>query len=237
MNPYSANQMAFQQGGVAHNPHGYAYAAQAQPNFGASLTALAAMSKLGKGFASDSYSSSSSKISIVKYDDHFKEKGWCQKKLEKPDGTRFTEEEIKKNPPLALKFGDKDCQVVLPIPSHEAMCAATKEMIDAYMNNAHIPPTKENRKEAADAISKTLVHKFVSECGYGADKLEKACFDKGIVESQEQQLKRLVAITGAPADAAEMTAYYNADVGDNVTVGASTEPKVPDYTARFRTWP
>lgn len=161
----------FQNGGVSPNPQGYAYGA-ARPYGG--LGVLAQM-QLMKGFSgSGSYSSSSSKVSIVKYDDHFKEKGWCAKNLRKPDGTKFTEEEIKKNPPLALKFGDKECNVVIPIPSHESMCATTKTMVSDFLGSG--VHSDEVKKKASDAISKALLYNYVKQCDHADEKLDPTCF-------------------------------------------------------------
>lgn len=162
----------FQNGGVSHNPQGYAYGA-AQPYGG--LGVLAQM-QLMKGFSGSgsSYSSSSSKVSIVKYDDHFKEKGWCAKNLRKPDGSKFSDEEIKKNPPLGLKFGDKDCNVVIPIPSHEAMCATTKAMVSDFLGSGM--HADDVQKKASEAISKALLYNYVKECDHSDEMLEPTCF-------------------------------------------------------------
>lgn len=197
----------FQSGGVSPNPQGYAYGA-AQPYGG--LGVLAQM-QLMKGFSGSgsSYSSSNSKVSIVKYDDHFKEKGWCAKNLRKPDGSKFTEEEIKKNPPLALKFGDKDCNVVIPIPSHEAMCATTKAMVTDFLGpGVH---TDDVQKKAADAISKALVYNYVVECNHGGETLDPTCFvaddllrDMPTV-SQREQRARFIAEGKMDADAYDST--------------------------------
>ena len=170
----------FQPGGVTPNPQGYAYG---QP-MNSGLSMLAQMQLL-KGFSGDSFSSSSSssKISIVKYDDHFKEKGWCEKNLVKPwaNGVspKFTAEEIKKNPPLALKFSNKDCEVLIPIPSHEAMCTTTQAMVKKYLGAGYASATSEAKKNAAIAISKSLLFNFVEECGYGDRVLGNDCLGLG----------------------------------------------------------
>lgn len=171
-----------QPGGVGHNPQGFAYASA--PNPLANLTAFAAFSKLGKGFGSNSYSSSSPKVSIVKYDDHFKEKGWCEKNLVKPGKEQFSAEEIKKNPPLALKFGD--CDFVVPIPSHEAMCKTTEELLKVRMGSSYKISSSEEKKNAANAISKELLLNFVEECGYGKDALPDEC--RGFAKNVPAQL-------------------------------------------------
>lgn len=172
----------FQPGGVSTNPHGYAQGTVQPYNSGLGL--LAQMQML-KGFeGSGSYSSSSSKVKIVKYDDEFG-KGWCVRNLKKPlpssaaagtaPGT-FTEDEIKKNPPLALKFGDKDCNVLIPIPSHEAMCATTKTMLSEYLGAQANIMTDDQKKKASIRISKALLVNYVSKCNHSDQKLTPACF-------------------------------------------------------------
>lgn len=152
--------------GVSHNAGGYA---QAQPAFAPpNLFQAMMLNAMVKDSGSGSYPSSSSKVSIVKYDDHFKEKGWCVKNL------GLSEEEVKANPPLALKFGD--CPVVVPIPSYLAMCKTTDEMVRASMTAAaYSIATPEKKKEEAKIISYALAKKFKEECGYGDSPLKKEC--------------------------------------------------------------
>lgn len=166
----------FQQGGVSHNPQGYAQGA-VQP-YGGGFGMLAQLQML-KGFeGSGSYSSSSSKVKIVKYDDEFG-KGWCATNLKKPGvgaapGVGFTEDEIKKNPPLALKFGDKDCNVLVPIPSHEAMCTTSKAMLSTFLGTGL--QSEDVKKKGAEAISKALLYNYVSDCGHSDQALTPQCF-------------------------------------------------------------
>lgn len=238
----------FQPGGVAPNPQGTAYPAMQPSGLGNMFTQM----QLLKAFSgsSDSYSSSSSKISIVKYDDHFKKKGadFCYDKLqlEKPDPSnaqntiRLTKEELKENPPLALKFGDKDCHIVLPIPSYKAMCKAAATMVTQYLNHANIGTTSETKKEAADAISQMLLVNFVKQCGYGDDPLNRACYDQGGVdipiESQERQKARLVS--AAPADDRQTVAnnYDTAAPGEQVGHTDAQEAKVAAYRDDIASW-
>ena len=198
--------------------------------------------------SSDSYSSSSSKISIVKYDEYFKKKGkgdhYCHDKLqlEVPDGPgrfrRLTKDELKENPPLALKFGDKECWIILPIPSFLAMCKAAREMVDNFLNEARIGATKEERQAAGDAISGMLLQEFVKSCGYGDKALERKCFDHGFKETQEQQWKRVVAeyraiTNNTLTDAEEIRERYVFDqLGTDALFtikGTSFGKKKPDY--------
>lgn len=147
--------------------YGPAYAPTGVPN----VANFALMSALSKGFSKSS--SSSSKISIVKYDDHFKEKDWCKNHLRKPDGTRFTPEEIKENPPLALKFDD--CPVVVPIPSYLAMHATAKVLIKELMGSTYIGSTEDQQKEVGKKLSEALIKQYVEDCNYDADELSEAC--------------------------------------------------------------
>lgn len=153
-------------GGVTQNPQGFAYG---QP-MNTGLNMFAQMQLL-KGFSGDSYPSSSSKISILKYDDHFKEKGWCEKNLRKSDGTALTAEEVKANPPLCLKFGD--CPVVIPIPSYQGMCATSNHLLRQLMTPAAFDGADAKTKKGhADVLSRALVVQYVEDCGYGADRFE-----------------------------------------------------------------
>jgi hypothetical protein len=150
--------------GVTAKAGGYAQPAYAQPNLFQAMMFNAMVKDSGSG----SYPSSSSKVSIVKYDDHFKEKGWCVKNL------GLTEEEVKNNPPLALKFGD--CPVVVPIPSYKAMCATTDAMVKESMTpGEYAKATPEKKKEEAKIISFALAKKFKEECGYGDSPLKQEC--------------------------------------------------------------
>lgn len=172
----------FQQGGVSTNPQGYAQGA-VQP-YGGGFGMLAQLQML-KGFeGSSSSSSSSSKVKIVKYDDEFG-KGWCAKNLKKPVPSStpaaapgsFSEDELKKNPPLALKFGDKDCNVLIPIPSHEAMCATSKIMLGEYLGATQVSvATEDQKKKASIRISKALLVNYVSKCDHSDQKLSPSCF-------------------------------------------------------------
>ncbi|AAF28324.1 unnamed protein product [Ectocarpus sp. 4 AP-2014] len=247
----------FQPGGVSPNPQGTAYPAiqsTGMSNFGNMFAQMQMIKAFNK--SSDSYSSSSSKVSIVKYDDHFKKNGadFCYDTLKltkngvnaagAPISTRLSKEELKENPPLALKFGDKDCHIVLPIPSYKAMCKAADKMVRDYLNrHPSLGVTSASKKEAADAISKMLLKNFVEQCGYGDDELDPACYDKGVVdvpdETQEDQKKRLVADAEAatPGSGPGVAANYDtADVGDPVGRTAAPEDKVPDYRARITQW-
>lgn len=154
----------FIENGVTPKAGGYA-----QPTYaGPTLFQLGLYNAMTKDSGSGSYPSSSSKVSIVKYDDHFKEKGWCVKNL------GLTEEEVKNNPPLALKFGD--CPVVVPIPSYKAMCKTTDEMVKASMTaGEYAKATPEKKKEEAKIISFALAKKFKEECGYGDAALPEQC--------------------------------------------------------------
>ena len=229
---------SFLPNGVTANPGGFAYGAQ-QQQWVPSFAAMATLTNIRKGFESgSSYSSSSSKISIVKYDDHFKEKDWCLTNLKKPDGSDFTAEEIKKNPPLALKIGDKKCQVVLPIPSYEAMCKATNEMVKSKMTPAvYSSANEEAKKQAADAISKTLLFNFVAECGHGDKALDPACFDKGIKkipsEASTQAYQRTQFEKENPG---EGDAYDKANVGDTVGSTVSTKKIGPNFLDKVYSW-
>lgn len=160
----------FQPGGVTPNPQGYAYG---QP-MNSGLNMFAQMQLL-KGFSGDSsYSSSSSKISIVKYDDYFKSKTWCVDNLKKSDGTPLTAEEVKANPPLCLKFGD--CPVVIPIPSYKAMCATSDHLLRELMTPAAFDGADSKTKKGhADKLCRSLAVQYVEDCGYGADKLPGHC--------------------------------------------------------------
>ncbi|CAM9727165.1 unnamed protein product [Ectocarpus sp. 13 AM-2016] len=234
----------FQAGGVSPNPHGSAYPA-VQTNYPANLfTQMQMLKAFSK--SSDSYSSSSSKISIVKYDDHFKKKGadFCHDRLqlEKPNPNtqpgapshiRLTKEELKDNPPLALKFGDNDCQIVLPIPSYKAMCKAAEKMISDYLSHSNLGSSKDTKKQAADAISQMLLQNFVRECGYGDESLNQACYDKGVVdipnESQAQQKQRLINAASAADRPAVASDYDAAAPGDMVGGAGAQEAKVQPY--------
>lgn len=161
------NPAAFQPGGVTQNPQGFAYG---QP-MNSGLNMFAQMQLL-KGFSGDSsYSSSSSKISIVKYDDYFKSKTWCVDNLKKSDGTPLTAEEVKANPPLCLKFGD--CPVVIPIPSYKGMCATADHLIRELMTPAAFDGADTKTKKGhADVLSRALAVQYVEDCGYGADRFQ-----------------------------------------------------------------
>lgn len=155
----------FMNQGVSPNPSGYAQPAHVAPNL---FQAMLYNTMVNKDSGSGSYPSSSSKVSIVKYDDHFKEKGWCVK------NQGLTEEEVKANPPLALKFGD--CPVVVPIPSYKAMCKTTDEMVKASMTPAaYGTATPEKKKDEAKIISYALAKKFKEDCGYGDSPLGQEC--------------------------------------------------------------
>lgn len=150
--------------GTSVNRNGFTQPAYAGPN----MFQVGLMHALVNKDSSGSYPSSSSKVSIVKYDDHFKEKGWCVKNL------GLTEEEVKKNPPLALKFGD--CPVVVPIPSYLAMCKTTDEMVKTSMGPAiYATADSDKKKEEAKLISFALAKKFAFECGYDDKALEQEC--------------------------------------------------------------
>ncbi|CAN0245402.1 unnamed protein product [Ectocarpus sp. 6 AP-2014] len=244
----------FLPGGVSPNPQGTAYpAVQPMGNMFAQMQMLNAFNK-----SSDSYSSSSSKVSIVKYDDHFKKKGadFCYDKLKlkklnptpgaTPSLVRISKEELKENPPLALKFGDKDCHIVLPIPSYKAMCKAAEKMVKEYLDHAGVGTTSALKKEAADAISQMLLVNFVEQCGYGDDALDAACYDAGVKtipsERQDQQKTRLVdeaeGITvgdGQRIGQAYDTAAVGTDVGHSARTGGQ-EPKIPNYRADIGQW-
>lgn len=161
--------------GVTPNSNGFTQPAYAAPNMFQYLTLNAMMKK-----DSGSYPSSSSKVSIVKYDDHFKEKGWCVKNLKHPNGQPFTKDQVAENPPLALKFGD--CPVVIPIPSYKAMCTTTDKLLAELMEGSYNGASKEEKKEHAETLSKGLVKKFMLECDHGEDALEEACLPGGMVE-------------------------------------------------------
>ncbi|CBN80441.1 EsV-1-143 [Ectocarpus siliculosus] len=244
----------FLPGGVSPNPQGTAYpAVQPMGNMFAQMQMLNAFNK-----SSDSYSSSSSKVSIVKYDDHFKKKGadFCYDKLKlkklnptpgaTPRLVRISKEELKENPPLALKFGDKDCHIVLPIPSYKAMCKAAEIMVRDYLSHAGIGTTSASKKEAADAISQMLLVNFVEQCGYGDDALDAACYDAGVKtipnETQDEQKTRLIAEAESITlgDGVGVgTDYDAADVGDLVGHASRTggqEGKVPNYKAGITQW-
>ncbi|CAN0546693.1 unnamed protein product [Ectocarpus sp. 12 AP-2014] len=245
------NYNQFQPGGVSPNPQGTAYPA-VQTNFPANLFAQMQMLKAFSG-SSDSYSSSSSKVSIVKYDDHFKKKGadFCHDRLqlEKPNPNtqpgapshiRLTKEELKENPPLALKFGDKDCQIVLPIPSYKAMCKAAEKMISDYLSHSNLGTSTDTKKQAADAISQMLLQNFVRDCGYGDEALDQACYDKGVVnipnESQAQQKQRL-SNAALPANRpAVESGYDTAAPGAMVGDASAQEAKVQPYRDQTAAW-
>ncbi len=210
--PYGYGQQQFIQGGVSPNPGGYAYASS--PQVVPQTSALAQMMALKGVFgssksssSSSSYPSASKKISIVKYDDHFKEKGWsCQNYLRKPDGSRFTQDELDQNPPLALKYGGEDCPIVVPIPSYKAMCASTNTVLRTYMGPVPFASaTPEAKKRAADAISKLMLINFVHGCGYG-DRFhdEQTCPGAGRVDiptvSQKEHAEFWMGATGRTMD-------------------------------------
>ncbi len=219
----------FQQGGVSPNPQGYAYGA-AQP-YGGGLGVLAQMQLL-KGFSgSDSHSSSSSKVSIVKYDDEFG-KGWCASNLHipakpavagvVPSPRLMTDEEVKKNPPLALKFGDKECNVLIPIPSHEAMCKTSKELVAKFIGTGmHSDDTK---KKASQAISKALIYNYVAECDYSDKALGPMCF----------AAQDLLSPMPAQSQAENKQAYINASKGDDAKYDAETVGTDGKIAANFK---
>lgn len=169
----------FQPGGVTANSQGYAYGAAQPVSSGMGLLAQMQLLKGFSGSGSSSYGSSSvNGVSIIKCDDHFG-KDWCFTHLVKPGtGGKFTADEIKKNPPLAIKF--KDCDIIIPIPSQKAMCETGKVLIEQYLT----PPvfaaaSPDVRKDAAKAISKALLHDYVEECNYDDQVLSQMCLDKG----------------------------------------------------------
>ncbi|CAM9109892.1 unnamed protein product [Ectocarpus sp. 12 AP-2014] len=210
----------FQPGGVTHNPHGYAYGAPQPMNSGLSM--LAQMQLL-KGFSGDSgscsSSSSSSKVSIVKYDDHFKEKGWCAEHLRKPGAAddKFTPEEMKKNPPLGLKFGNKECNVVIPIPSHEAVCETTKKMVTDFFPPSTVP-TDEQKKQASDAITKALLYNYVKQCDHSSDRLTPECFASQDLRDMPTQSR-----------AEHKAAYFNRGKTNYDTAPEKIDPNFKDH--------
>ena len=225
------------------NPHGTAVPATSAVPMGN----IFAHTQLARAFDKSS-DSSSSKISIVKYDEYFKKKGkgddYCfnvlKLKVKKPDGTYRTlsKQELKENPPLALKFGDKECWIILPIPSFLAMCKAARQMVDNFLTEAGIGATKEERQLAGDAISGMLLQEFVKSCGYGDKALERKCFEHGFKETQEQQWKRVVAeyraiTNNTLTDAEEIRERYVFDqLGTDALFtikGTSFGKKKPDY--------
>ena len=246
MNPFQA----FQPGGVMPNPQGTAVPATSTFPGGNIFTHMHLAHALNK--SSDSYSSSSSKISIVKYDEYFKKKGkgddYCfnvlKLKVKKPDGTYRTlsKQELKENPPLALKFGDKECWIILPIPSFLAMCKAARQMVDNFLTEAGIGATKEERQLAGDAISGMLLQEFVKSCGYGNDALERKCFEHGFKETQEQQWARLLEAYNrahTPLNAVDTGTQKQAFDGlaENDPITINTQPmnerKKPDYKQKI----
>jgi hypothetical protein len=229
-------------------PTGYgAYPAMQPMNSG--LGSLAMMSALSKGFggSSSSYSSSSSDVSIVKYDDHFGEKDWCFTNLRKPPtasqsvGDKFTQDELKKNPPLALKFGHKDCNVVIPIPSHEAMCKATKAMVSDVIGPS-TTASEDLKKKVSDAISKALLYNYVAECNYDDQKLTPACFLAKDLKtsmptmSQAEQKELFVRNHGAGNPTKAATDYDNAAAGADVnsTGVYKIDPNFKDTISLYR---
>lgn len=207
----------FQQGGVSANPHGYAQGA-VQP-YGGGLGVLAQMQML-KGFdKSSSYSSSSSKVKIVKYDDEFG-KGWCANNLKKTGATGVSEDELKKNPPLALKFGDKDCNVLIPIPSHEAMCTTTKTMLGEYLGATQASvATEDQKKKASIRISKALLVNYVSQCNHSDQKLGPSCFaadELGAQVPSQSKAEKYEIWEANPTNSGQTMADYDTAVGTNV---------------------
>lgn len=147
-----------------------------------------AMSKQLGGIYGKSSSSSGSKVSIVKYDDHFKSKSktWCQDNLVDRHGKPLSAEIIKENPPLCLKF--KDCDVVVPIPSHKAMCATATELLEQALGTTEYTLASEDgKKEAAYLLSRALAIKYVEDCGYGAEALGEHCGAGGLPHALKAQ--------------------------------------------------
>ena len=168
----------FQPGGVTANPQGYAYGTVQPVSSGLGLLAQMQLLKGFSGSSSSSFGSSSvNGVSIVRYDDVFG-KDWCINNLQKPGGGKFTADEIKKNPPLALKF--KECDVIIPIPSQKAMCATAKILIQSYLTpQVFAGATDEVKKNAAKAISKAILYDYVEECNYDDQVLSEECLNKG----------------------------------------------------------
>lgn len=128
------------------------------------LATMAMSKQLGGivGSGSSCFSSSSSKVSIVKYDDHFKkqQKNWCQNNLSDKDGNAsMTADEIKANPPLGLHF--KDCGLVIPIPNPEAMCATTQHLLSRIMGAGLAAADEATIKRNKDALSLALLQQYV----------------------------------------------------------------------------
>ncbi|CAM9202546.1 unnamed protein product [Pylaiella littoralis] len=168
---YNTNP-SFQPGGVSHNPYGQSYPVANAPS---AFAGLATMSAFSKAFSkSSSYPSTSSKVSIVRYDDHFKDKKWCLKNLVKNDGSEFTEQELKENPPLALKFDD--CPVIVPIPSYAAMHATSKQLIRTMMTPGKYAAANDDAKaQMGKSLSEALIKQYVEDCNYGTDPLSESC--------------------------------------------------------------
>ena len=179
MNPYLQpapmpyGQQGFIPGGV--QPTGYPATPAVSTGYNTPMGTLAAMSmasQLSNGFSggsSSSFSSSSPDVSIVKYDDHFRNesKTWCLDTLKNLDGNpAMTADEIKANPPLGLKF--KGCDLVIPIPNAKAMCATSQEVLRDIMGGAqYMSATDKAKKEAAKDLSRALLVQYVETCGYG----------------------------------------------------------------------
>ncbi|CAM9097720.1 unnamed protein product [Ectocarpus sp. 12 AP-2014] len=170
------------------------------------LATMAMSKQLGGIFgssSSSSYSSSSSKVSIVKYDDHFKklQKDWCLNNLKDLDGNpSMTADEIKANPPLGLYF--KDCDLIIPIPNPQAMCATTQHLLALLVPN-HASVDDATLKRTKENLSRALLQQYVEDCGYGTARLTREdCAKPRMVVDIPAQTLAAAAAAQATRDAA-----------------------------------